>query len=483
MKERNKILVTILVLVIIILSLYTAVLEYRFGILGITGDEKLPLTAKIFTDEKEGLIPLSVNFTTIVQHYQGNLEYSWDFGDGKTSKEINPTHKYEESGEYTCKLVVTDGRSKKSSDSIRIIVKKNKPPVLTLSINQNTLEQKFIPILSAIKLYAGDKQKILNRIEKKRGLNAFGEGSIVCSAQVDDPEDDEIVSYSWVHKTDTQVSQFGKPEQPIHYIQGNNTIKIPEIYTWSTGRHVVTLTVEDSAGNTANASIEFIVDKSLKIINREQKQRWITSTLNKWLVFGKPLVGGIVAGTLLTMWRYNHLTGTKLITISTLTLLLQLDMGDALFIQFREFLNEHPRIKQSVDKRLVAMENRLDKSKLLPSNLVNKIRDSIQLLRENLGLANKRPVISNEVPSDESKHLSTSYPEVAVTVDDPEGDPFNVTIHGKYVNNITLLNQYNNTFVATLITPLPNLTDIYWHVNVSYSDSRWVNATYKFSTW
>jgi hypothetical protein len=92
-------------------------------------------------------------------------------------------------------------------------------------------------------------------------------------------------------------------------------------------------------------------------------------------------------------------------------------------------------------------------------------------------------VISNEIPSDNSKHLSTSYPEVAVTVEDPEGDPFNITIHGQYVNNITLLNQHNNTFVATLITPLPNLTDITWHVNVSYSDNRWINATYKFSTW
>jgi len=483
MKERNKILVTVLVLIIIILSLYTAVLEYRFGILGITGDGKLPLTAKIFTDEKEGLMPFSVNFTTMVQHYQGDLEYDWDFGDGKTSKEINPTHKYEEEGEYVCKLVVADGRGKKDSDSIRITVKKNKPPVLTLSINQNTLEQKFVPILSAIKLYAGDKQKILNRIEKKRGHTAFGEGRIICSAQVDDPEDDEIVSYSWVHKTATQLSQFGKPEQPLHYIEGNDTIRIPEIYTWSTGRHVVTLTVEDSAGNTANASIEFQVEESLKIINRQQKQRLIKEGLKQWLVFGKPLLGATIAGLLVTKWRYNHLTGTKLITISALTLLLQLDMGDALFIQFREFLSEHPRIKKAVDKRLVNMLNRLSNSKLLPGDFVNKTIDSIDTLREKLGLANKRPVISNEVPTDKSKHLSTSYPEVAVTVEDPEGDPFNVTIHGKYVNNITLLNQYNNTFVATLINPLPNLTDIYWYVNVSYSDNRWVNATYKFSTW
>jgi PKD repeat protein len=36
--------------------------------------------------------------------------YLWDFGDGKTSTEANPRHKYDKAGSYTIKLTVTDDR-------------------------------------------------------------------------------------------------------------------------------------------------------------------------------------------------------------------------------------------------------------------------------------------------------------------------------------------------------------------------------------
>jgi hypothetical protein len=39
----------------------------------------------------------------------GALVYSWNFGDGKTSAEINPNHTYNQAGEYTVTLTVNDG--------------------------------------------------------------------------------------------------------------------------------------------------------------------------------------------------------------------------------------------------------------------------------------------------------------------------------------------------------------------------------------
>ena len=50
--------------------------------------------------------------------------FSWDFGDGKSSTNINPTHRYVQSGRYTVILEASNG--KKSRQSERVIVVK--PP-------------------------------------------------------------------------------------------------------------------------------------------------------------------------------------------------------------------------------------------------------------------------------------------------------------------------------------------------------------------
>jgi hypothetical protein len=42
---------------------------------------------------------------------QENLDITWDFGDGTTSTEKNPTHKYEEEGSYEVKVTVSDGQT------------------------------------------------------------------------------------------------------------------------------------------------------------------------------------------------------------------------------------------------------------------------------------------------------------------------------------------------------------------------------------
>lgn len=56
--------------------------------------------------------------------------YSWDFGDGKSSNLLNPTHKYTNKGKYTVTLTVTDdgnptliSSEKSTSDSIEVDIK------------------------------------------------------------------------------------------------------------------------------------------------------------------------------------------------------------------------------------------------------------------------------------------------------------------------------------------------------------------------
>ena len=72
-----------------------------------------------------------------------------------------------------------------------------------------------------------------------------------------------ILDKQWVEQTgDTLVTFGGEVLHPTHIIPGNSTITIPEIYTWMANEHVVTLTVTDSAGNKANATIGFMVSES-----------------------------------------------------------------------------------------------------------------------------------------------------------------------------------------------------------------------------
>jgi PKD repeat protein len=55
------------------------------------------------------------------------LSYSWDFGDGNTSNEINPTHTYANDGEYTVTLTVTDEDGGVGIDTTTVDV--GSPPV------------------------------------------------------------------------------------------------------------------------------------------------------------------------------------------------------------------------------------------------------------------------------------------------------------------------------------------------------------------
>ena len=53
-----------------------------------------------------GNIPLIVEFSDTSTG--DNLTYIWDFGDGQTSSEQNPTHEYSSAGDFTVSLTTTN---------------------------------------------------------------------------------------------------------------------------------------------------------------------------------------------------------------------------------------------------------------------------------------------------------------------------------------------------------------------------------------
>ncbi len=76
-----------------------------------------PLSANFGSDVTSGVQPLTVNFS---DHSQGFItSWVWDFGDGATSSEQNPSHTYENTGSYTVSLTVS------GPDTFDTIIKEN----------------------------------------------------------------------------------------------------------------------------------------------------------------------------------------------------------------------------------------------------------------------------------------------------------------------------------------------------------------------
>ena len=71
----------------------------------------------------EGAPPLTVKFQGYVEEDDGGpWKFAWDFGDGATSTEQNPTHVYQKEGEYTAVVTVKDSKGVSGSEEVDILV-------------------------------------------------------------------------------------------------------------------------------------------------------------------------------------------------------------------------------------------------------------------------------------------------------------------------------------------------------------------------
>jgi hypothetical protein len=313
-------------------------------------------------------------------------------------------------------------------------------------------------------------------------------GFVICHAEASSPEGNQIEKYEWELQPPTYSSITGDQIKPLYKFEGQN-ITIPLLYIYPEAPYDLTAIVTDSKGFNGTSTIKFEV----QLHRIENRIRTIKTSLkiirqDIWHNVLKAMYGETAADYIYD-YLFPQFTGGTLIKLTAIAILFNWGLNPEKNITYdllAQFLEKHTFLRNITKKITLGFITWLEKFKEKhpdQSNIIDNLINNMELLLENLGILNKRPIILDESPSDDSKFLSTNYPEVALKVKDPEGDPFNITIHGKYVNNITLLNQINNTFIATLKTPLPNLTIIEWHVNISYSQNRWINETYKFSTW
>ncbi len=82
---------------------------------------------------QSGYAPLQVSFFGNASGGNAPLQYQWNFGDGATSTDQNPTHSYASTGTYTATLVVTDANNDSDSATVAITVKDNSVPQVSVA--------------------------------------------------------------------------------------------------------------------------------------------------------------------------------------------------------------------------------------------------------------------------------------------------------------------------------------------------------------
>ncbi|MCY7409049.1 MAG: PKD domain-containing protein, partial [Chitinophagales bacterium] len=100
--------------------------------------------AELSEYEYFGCPPLTINFSNIGY---GGITFFWDFGDGNTSTEQNPTHVYPNPGTYYGFEIVTDPTACKPSDTALFTVTVyDFPPTVAFSFNPTTVVGYSTPI-------------------------------------------------------------------------------------------------------------------------------------------------------------------------------------------------------------------------------------------------------------------------------------------------------------------------------------------------
>ncbi len=94
-----------------------------------------PPVAQASASGASGSVPLTVRFTggDSTDDDGDTLSYSWDFGDGNTSTEANPTHTYEEVSLYRARLTVTDTAGASNTDTVLVEAGTTQPVAVILS--------------------------------------------------------------------------------------------------------------------------------------------------------------------------------------------------------------------------------------------------------------------------------------------------------------------------------------------------------------
>jgi len=117
------------------LDLPKGVVELFLGLTFHFGGKKCPpSTATASAYPASGPAPLTVNFDGATTGGCPGYTYAWDFGDGSSSSDQNPSHSYQALGDYIASLTVTDSKGTVTQSNVSITVS---CPPLTCTASAN----------------------------------------------------------------------------------------------------------------------------------------------------------------------------------------------------------------------------------------------------------------------------------------------------------------------------------------------------------
>jgi outer membrane protein OmpA-like peptidoglycan-associated protein len=90
-------------------------MTFRFG-----GKKCPPSTCTATGNPTSGPAPLTVQFSGSTEGGCPDYTYAWNFGDGNSSTEQNPSHTYHMEGNYSASLMVTDSKGTTAQNSVYI---------------------------------------------------------------------------------------------------------------------------------------------------------------------------------------------------------------------------------------------------------------------------------------------------------------------------------------------------------------------------
>lgn len=108
---------------------------------------KPPTASFTYSPTENIYINITITFTDASTDKDGTIAaWSWDFGDGTTSTDDNPTHKYTAIGPYTVTLIVTDNDGANGTTTKSITVDYKPPtadftytPMTNITVNVTTV--------------------------------------------------------------------------------------------------------------------------------------------------------------------------------------------------------------------------------------------------------------------------------------------------------------------------------------------------------